>query len=182
MILSDNFQAAFFSFSHFVSVVAYHAGKAPTYLFIWHYIFSENRPSAALFYSAAHICGLHMLNVNYVSVKYYCSIFPLVPSMRAVFGLQGSIQLQKLIMVICIQVLLRCLTPSSATARVTFTLSMKWSGSWNRRSTSSNCVCSTEMSSRAPACGPSPVNSLRRGGISTKAKRCWFVSLFLELN
>lgn len=59
------------------------------------------------------------------------------------------------------------LMPSSATARVTSSLSMRWSGSWNRRTTSWSCVCLTEMSSRVPVYGPSLVNSLRGGGILT---------------
>lgn len=81
----------------------------------------------------------------------------------------GLIGTNEVVLLNWIQVLPSCSTPSSATATATSSLSMRWSGSWNRRSTSWSCVCLTEMSSRAPVCGPSRVNSLRRGGMSTHA-------------
>lgn len=61
------------------------------------------------------------------------------------------------------QVLLSCLTPSSATARATLSSSTRWSGSWSRRRTSWSCACSTGTSCRARVFGPSPVNSSRGG-------------------
>lgn len=67
--------------------------------------------------------------------------------------------------------------PSSATARVTSTLSMRWSASWKKLSTTWNCACSTETSSRAPAYGPSPVSWLRRGGIFLTMSRAGLLIL-----
>lgn len=56
--------------------------------------------------------------------------------------------------------------PSSATARVTWSSSTRWFGSWSRLSTSWSCACLTGMFSQAPACGASPANSLRRGRVA----------------
>lgn len=168
-------------------MVNYRTGKAPVRLLIWRVICSSNHMSALL-----HRCtSLHsfgfpslMLMMLFRGILNLLHVLGYKLLRNTGLAMKSSVVLLTLISLNWMQPR-SCSMPSSATARVTLSSSTRWSGSWSRRSTSWNCACSTETCCRAPACGPSPVNSLRRGGMSTRANHVevycvdvWFFFFF----
>ena len=152
-------------------MVNYRTGKAQARLLIWRVICISNHMSALL-----HRCtSLHsfgfpslMLMMLFCGILYLLHVLGYKLLRNAGLAMRSSVVLLTLIELNWMQPR-SCSMPSSATARVTLSSSTRWSGSWSRRSTSWNCVCSTETCCRAPVCGPSPVSSLRGGGMSTRA-------------